>query len=36
MKSTVFTVKEMEKNPDHGVPYNEKRDTTNIISHSNI
>jgi len=28
MKSTVFTVKEMEKNPDHGVPYNEKRDTT--------
>jgi len=28
MKSTVFTVKEMENNPDHGVPYNEKRDTT--------
>lgn len=28
MKSTVFTVKEMESNPDHGVPYNEKRDTT--------
>jgi hypothetical protein len=28
MKSTVFSVKEMEKNPDHGVPYNEKRDTT--------
>lgn len=28
MKNTVFTVKEMEKNPDHGVPYNEKRDTT--------
>jgi CubicO group peptidase (beta-lactamase class C family) len=28
MKSTVFTVKEMEKNPDHGVPYNERRDTT--------
>ena len=28
MKSTVFTVNEMEKNPDHGVPYNEKRDTT--------
>jgi CubicO group peptidase (beta-lactamase class C family) len=28
MKSTVFTVKEMEKNPDHGVPFNEKRDTT--------
>lgn len=28
MKSTVFTVKEMEINPDHGVPYNEKRDTT--------
>jgi hypothetical protein len=28
MKRTVFTVREMEKNPDHGVPYNEKRDTT--------
>ncbi len=28
MKSTVFTVKEMEENPDHGVPFNEKRDTT--------
>jgi CubicO group peptidase (beta-lactamase class C family) len=28
MKSTVFTVKEMEQQPDHGVPYNEKRDTT--------
>ena len=28
MKNTVFTVKEMVKNPDHGVPYNEKRDTT--------
>lgn len=28
MKSTIFTVNEMEKNPDHGVPYNEKRDTT--------
>ena len=28
MKSTVFSGKEMEKNPDHGVPYNEKRDTT--------
>jgi CubicO group peptidase (beta-lactamase class C family) len=28
MKSTVFTVKEMEKNADHSVPYNEKRDTT--------
>jgi CubicO group peptidase (beta-lactamase class C family) len=28
MKSTVFTVKEMEKNPDHGIPFNEKRDTT--------
>lgn len=24
MKNTVFTVKEMENNPDHGVPYNEK------------
>jgi CubicO group peptidase (beta-lactamase class C family) len=28
MKSTVFTVKEMEENPDHGIPFNEKRDTT--------
>jgi len=28
MKSTVFTVKEMEQNPDHGIPFNEKRDTT--------
>jgi CubicO group peptidase (beta-lactamase class C family) len=28
MKNTVFTVKEMEQNSDHGVPYNEKRDTT--------
>jgi CubicO group peptidase (beta-lactamase class C family) len=28
MKSTVLTVKEMEANPDHGVPFNEKRDTT--------
>lgn len=28
MKNTVFTVKEMEENTDHGVPYNEKRDTT--------
>jgi len=28
MKSTVFTVKEMEANPDHGIPFNEKRDTT--------
>ena len=28
MKSTLFTVNEMEKNPDHGIPYNEKRDTT--------
>jgi CubicO group peptidase (beta-lactamase class C family) len=28
MKSTVFTVKEMELNSNHGVPYNEKRDTT--------
>ncbi len=28
MKSSVFTVKEMEQQPDHGVPYNERRDTT--------
>jgi CubicO group peptidase (beta-lactamase class C family) len=28
MKSTIFAVSEMEKNPDHGIPYNEKRDTT--------
>lgn len=28
MRSTVFSVKEMEENPDHGVPFNEKRDTT--------
>jgi CubicO group peptidase (beta-lactamase class C family) len=28
MNSSVFTIKEMEQNPDHGVPYNEKRDTT--------
>jgi len=28
MSSTVFTVDEMKKQPDHGVPYNEKRDTT--------
>ncbi len=28
MKSTVFTVKEMVANTDHGVPFNEKRDTT--------
>jgi CubicO group peptidase (beta-lactamase class C family) len=28
MNNTVFTVKEMEENPDHGVPFNEKRDTT--------
>jgi CubicO group peptidase (beta-lactamase class C family) len=28
MKNTVFTVKEMEENPDHGIPFNEKRDTT--------
>lgn len=32
MKRTVFSVKEMEKDPDHGVPYNEKRDTT-ILYH---
>lgn len=31
MKSTVYTVKEMEANPDHGVPFNEKRDTTTLI-----
>ena len=30
MKSTVFTVKEMEAQPDHGVPYDEKRDTTEL------
>ena len=30
MKSTVFTVSEMEANPDHGVPFNERRDT-NIL-----
>lgn len=28
MNSTVFSIREMEQNPDHGVPYNEKRDTT--------
>ena len=28
MKNTIFSVKEMEENPDHGIPYNEKRDTT--------
>ncbi len=28
MKSTVFTVKEMEQQSDHAVPYNEKQDTT--------
>jgi CubicO group peptidase (beta-lactamase class C family) len=28
MNSTVFTVNEMKENPDHGIPYNEKRDTT--------
>jgi CubicO group peptidase (beta-lactamase class C family) len=28
MKSTVFTVKKMEQQPDHAVPYNEKRDAT--------
>jgi CubicO group peptidase (beta-lactamase class C family) len=28
MTNTVFTIQEMEQNPDHGVPYNEKRDTT--------
>lgn len=27
MRSTVFTVKEMEKNVDHSIPFNEKRDT---------
>jgi hypothetical protein len=28
MSRTMFTVKEMEQDPDHAVPYNEKRDTT--------
>ncbi len=28
MVHTVFTVSEMEKNPDHAIPFNEKRDTT--------
>jgi CubicO group peptidase (beta-lactamase class C family) len=28
MNNTVFTVKDMEANPDHGVPFNERRDTT--------
>jgi CubicO group peptidase (beta-lactamase class C family) len=28
MRNTIFTVKEMEENPDHGIPFNEKRDTT--------
>jgi CubicO group peptidase (beta-lactamase class C family) len=27
MRSTVFTVKDMEANPDHGIPFNERRDT---------
>jgi len=28
MNNTVFSLKEMEKSTDYGVPYNEKRDTT--------
>lgn len=28
MNSTVFSVEEMQKQPDFGLPYNEKRDTT--------
>ncbi|MCJ7496669.1 MAG: beta-lactamase family protein, partial [candidate division Zixibacteria bacterium] len=28
MKSTLFSIEEMTKQPDFGVPYNEKRDTT--------
>ena len=28
MNSTVFSITEMQKSNDHGVPYNEKRDTT--------
>ena len=30
MSSTVFSIKDMTKQPDYGVPYNEKRDT-NIL-----
>ncbi len=30
MTSTVFSAKAMEAQPDHGVPYNEKRDTTTL------
>jgi CubicO group peptidase (beta-lactamase class C family) len=30
MTSTVFSAKEMEAQPDHGVPYDEKRDTTTL------
>lgn len=28
MNSTIFSIAEMQKSNDHGVPYNEKRDTT--------
>jgi CubicO group peptidase (beta-lactamase class C family) len=30
MERTFFTVREMVADPDHGVPYNEKRDTTTL------
>lgn len=30
MKSTGFTIADLEKQPDHGVPYTEKRDTDEI------
>ena len=30
MRSTVFTVADMLKHPDHGVPYTERRDTTEL------
>ncbi len=30
MRSTVYTIAEMEAQPDHGVPYTEKRDTSEI------
>jgi CubicO group peptidase (beta-lactamase class C family) len=31
MNATVFTVQEMKKNPDHAVPYQEKRDSTDLM-----
>jgi hypothetical protein len=31
MNATVFTVQEMKKNPDHAVPYTEKRDSTDLM-----